>query len=155
MGRIGKAHGINGEVQVSLSTNRLERVAVGAVLFTAQDDPLVVERSRPHQERFIVAFAGVRGRAQAEELRGNELYAEPLDDPDELWIHDLIGAALFEADGTRRGVVEAVLDNPASDLLVLDTGALVPARFVTAVEPGVRVDVDAPDGLFDDAEGSG
>ena len=46
------------------------------------------------------------------------------------------------------GVVEAVEANPASDLLVLDTGALVPLRFVIRVDDG-RIEVDAPDGLFD------
>jgi hypothetical protein len=44
--------------------------------------------------------------------------------------------------------VTAVEVNPASDLLVLDDGHLVPLRFVTATEPG-RVTVDVPEGLFD------
>ena len=39
--------------------------------------------------------------------------------------------------------------NPASDLLVLDSGALVPLTFVTSVDPNVRVDVDVPEGLFE------
>ena len=152
MGRIGKAHGLRGEVTVALTTNRVERLDSGAELQTDAGRVLVVEAARPHQQRFIVSFAGVVGRDQADDLRGRELFARPLDDPDELWVHELIGAEVFEADGTARGVVESVLDNPASDLLVLDSGALVPARFVTAVDPGVRVDIDAPPGLFEGAE---
>ncbi|MGI9603952.1 MAG: ribosome maturation factor RimM [Acidimicrobiales bacterium] len=152
MGRIGKAHGVGGDVTVVLSTNRVERVETGSQLTTGGGRQLVVAAARPHQQRFIVTFEGVHTREQAEELRGDELFAPPLDDPDELWVHELIGAEVFELDGTRRGVVEAILDNPASDLLVLDSGAMVPARFVTAVDPGVRVDVDAPAGLFEGAE---
>ncbi len=44
----------------------------------------------------------------------------------------------------------AVEANPASDLLVLDSGALVPLTFVVASEPG-KLTVDAPPGLFDTA----
>ena len=75
--------------------------------------------------------------------------ADPIDDPDELWVHELIGAEVVDQAGTRRGVVEQVVDNPASDLLELDTGYLVPVRFVTALDPGVTVTVDVPAGLFD------
>lgn len=152
MGRIGKAHGVKGEVTVALTTNRFERLEVGAELRTEAGRSLVVSGARPHQQRFIVAFEGVATREQADQLRGEELYATPLVDPDELWVHELIGAEVFELDGTRRGVVESVLDNPASDLLVLDSGALVPARFVTGVDPGIRVEIDAPLGLFEGAE---
>jgi hypothetical protein len=54
-----------------------------------------------------------------------------------------------DTDGAVLGTVESVQANPASDLLVLSSGALVPLRFVVANEPGVRVTIDAPDGLFD------
>ena len=47
------------------------------------------------------------------------------------------------------GTVVSVEANPASDLLVLDGGALIPLRFVVGNEPGVRVTVDVPDGLLD------
>ena len=45
--------------------------------------------------------------------------------------------------------MEAVQDNPASDLLVLDTGALVPLRFVVGRDPAGRLLVEVPAGLFD------
>ncbi len=54
-----------------------------------------------------------------------------------------------DAAGNVLGAVEGVQANPASDLLVLADGALVPLRFVVDHEPGVRVTVDVPDGLFD------
>jgi 16S rRNA processing protein RimM len=46
-------------------------------------------------------------------------------------------------------VVVDVESNPASDILVLDSGALVPLTFVTNVEANVRIDVDVPEGLFE------
>ena len=147
VGRITKAHGLHGDVIVELVTDRAERVAVGTVLH-GPDGPLTVERSAPHQGRWIVHLAGVGDRAAADALRGTVLRAEPLDDPDALWVHDLIGAEVVDNDGTRRGRVVSVVANPASDLLELEDGALVPARFVTSHGPGV-IRVETPEGLFE------
>ena len=96
----------------------------------------------------MAAFEGVRDRSAAEELRAAVLYAHSLDDPDELWVHELIGSRVFESDGTCRGRVEAVQANPASDILLLDSGALVPLTFVLSASEG-RIEVDVPSGLFD------
>ena len=104
--------------------------------------------SRPHQRDWIVLFEGIPDRNTAEGLRGLKLLAEPLDDPDALWVHELVGATVVDAEGVERGTVTAVEVNPASDLLVLDSGALVPLTFVTERRPG-RVVVDPPPGLFD------
>ena len=147
VGRITKPHGIKGEVIVRLISDRAERVAPGFVL-QSDRGPLTVESSRPHQRDWIVAFEGVPDRNSAETMRGLVLRAEPLDDPDVLWVHHLVGSRVVEKDGTDRGVVTAVEANPASDLLVLDSGALVPLTFVVSTEPG-RVVIDPPAGLFD------
>ena len=79
------------------------------------------------------------------------LSAEPLDDedPDALWVHELIGSTVVEIDGTERGTVVAVQDNPASYLLVLDSGALVPLRFLEGRDDEDRLVVVVPDGLFE------
>ena len=151
VGRITKAHGLRGEVVVVLTSDRDERVAAGSVLDTDRG-PLTVVASRPHQDRWIVSFRGVGRREDAELLRGTELRAEPLEDPDVLWVHEVVGCTVRTVDGVDRGVVEAVMDNPAADLLVLDTGALVPVVFVeSGPDDGVIV-VDTPDGLFELAE---
>ena len=41
-----------------------------------------------------------------------------------------------------------MIDNPAADLLELDSGALVPVVFVTEQSPE-RIVIDPPDGLFE------
>jgi 16S rRNA processing protein RimM len=136
-------------VIVTLATNRPERVAPGSVLSTEDGRPMTILRSAPHQGRFIVTFEGLSGIDQADSARGTRLFAPPLDDPDALWIHDLIGSSVEDTSGTVLGTVESVEANPASDLLVLDGGALIPLRFVVGNEPGVRVTVEVPDGLLD------
>ena len=147
VGRVGRAHGIKGEVYVILSTDRTERVAVGAILH-AKGRPLLVIASRPHQDRWLVSFEGIADRNAAEALTNTELSAEPIDDPEAVWVHELIGARVIETDGTERGICTAVLANPAHDILELDTGALVPAIFVLSLVDGVAT-IDPPAGLFD------
>ncbi len=152
VGRIIRAHGLRGQVIVDLWTDRLERLAPGAVLFTDRG-PLTVGHAARHQDRFLVTFDGIERREDAESWRGTVLSAPRLErsdaDADVIWIDDLFGAAVYDAGGDHRGVVVGVEANPASDLLVLDSGALVPLTFVTAVDANVRVDVDVPEGLFE------
>ena len=147
VGRIGRAHGIKGDVRVELTTDRRERVAPGSQLHTGQRW-LTVERSRPAGTSFVVGFDGVTDRTAAEAMAGTRLYAEPIDDPDALWVHELVGARVVEVDGTERGACVAVIDKPAADLLELDSGSLVPVTFVVSLDDGV-VTIDPPDGLFD------
>jgi 16S rRNA processing protein RimM len=147
VGRIGKAHGLKGEVMVHLTTDRAERVEPGAVLH-APTQVLTVRAARPHQGNWIVAFEGVEDRNAAELLRGLVLSAEPIDDPDAVWVHDLVGSVVVTPDGVEHGEIASVEANPASDLLVLVDGRLIPMNFVVATLPG-RVTVDVPDGLLD------
>ena len=147
IGTIGRAHGTSGEVVVRLITNRVERLNPGSALVSPLGE-LVVVAARPHQDRWLVQFGGSETRTEAESLRGLVLKAPPLDDSDVLWVHELIGSTVREFDGTDRGTVGAVVANPASDLLELDTGHLIPLTFVTKFEAEL-VTVEVPDGLFD------
>ena len=147
VGRINKPHGLKGEIVVSLTTNRTERLDPGAILY-AGERKLTVDSSRPNGHRFLVRFAEVAAREDADALRGQVLTADPIDDPDELWVHEVLGADVVAVDGTKLGVVAAVLDNPASDILELDSGALVPTNFVVEFD-GASLVVDAPEGLFE------
>ncbi|HLJ07198.1 MAG TPA: ribosome maturation factor RimM [Acidimicrobiia bacterium] len=147
VGRILRPHGLSGEVLVELWSDQ-SRLRPGNVLDTERG-PLTVTASRHHRDRFLVSFSGVTDRAAADAWRGVALLAEPLSQPGTLWVHQLVGATVVSATGEELGVVEAVEPNPASDLLVLGGGGLVPLRFVVSFEPHERVVVDIPDGLLD------
>jgi 16S rRNA processing protein RimM len=150
VGHVARAHGLRGEVVVELITNRTERLDPHSVLET-DGGPLEVVAARSHggPDRWVVSFSGVRDRHAAEALRGRVLRAAPIDvDDGTLWVHEVVGAEVVDLDGTPRGRVTDVQANPASDLLVLDTGALVPLRFVADHRPG-WLQIDAPPGLFD------
>jgi 16S rRNA processing protein RimM len=151
IGRITRPHGLRGEVVVKLTTTELARVEPGSVLFVGER-PLVVRDARPHQKSWVVAFEGVDSREAADELRGEMLHAEPIEDSDgdSLWVHELIGAEVVDLAGVSHGWIQAVQDNPASDVLVLDSGALVPLTFAVGWDVrGERLRVDPPPGLFE------
>jgi 16S rRNA processing protein RimM len=148
VGRIVRAHGLKGQVLVDLWSDRVERLAVGETL-QSERGPLVVTASAAHQARFIVSLEGVTTREAAERLRGLVLSAPRIEDDSVIWIDQLFGADVFDAAGTLRGVVVDVEANPASDLIVLDSGALVPLTFVVSVDPNRRVVIDPPEGLFE------
>jgi 16S rRNA processing protein RimM len=149
VGRIGRAHGVTGQLYVSLITDRVERLAPGARLLSGSQWLTVVE-SRQQQHRWLVRFEGVDDRTTAEKLTNSVMLAEPLTDHDDdaLWVHELIGSRVVDQQGIERGTCIAVIDNPAHDILELDTGALIPVIFVVSCSNGVTV-VDPPEGLFD------
>jgi len=148
IGHIRRAHGLRGQVNVDLGSDRPERLAPGA-RWWARDRWWTVESASAHQDRWLVTLAGLDDRNDAQRLTNTPIYAEPLDDDDELWVHELIGALVVEADGTERGRCVAVVANPAADLLELASGALVPVVFVVSHADG-RVVIDPPAGLFED-----
>lgn len=143
-----KPHGLTGEVVVVLWSDRAGRLVPGA-RFVVDGGSLTVEAVRPHQGRHLVRFDGVGDRAGAESIRGTVLRAAPVEVPGTLWVHELVGAEVVSAAGEHLGAVVAVEANPASDLLVLDGGGLVPLRFVEDHVPGSKVVVRIPDGLLD------
>jgi 16S rRNA processing protein RimM len=156
VGRIGRAHGVHGELYVSLITDRVERVAPGARLLAGSTWLTVVESREQQQQKWLVRFDGVDDRTAAEKLTNSTLLAEPLPDADAdagsdgdaLWVHELIGSRVIDQQGIERGTCIAVIDNPAHDILELDSGVLIPVTFVVSCAAGIT-SVDPPDGLFD------
>ena len=149
VGHIQRAHGLRGELTVNFTTNRSERWAPGARLMIA-GEWRTVAASRPHQAKVLVQLDGVADRTAAESLAGEAVYATGIDDPEALWVDEIIGAVVIDQSGAEHGVVAEVLDNPASDLMVLEGGALVPLAFVTSVDASAHVvRVEVPEGLFE------
>jgi 16S rRNA processing protein RimM len=164
VGRIGRAHGIRGDVFVAVRTDDPEaRFAAGSVLATdpAEVGPLTVAEARNHSGNLVISFAGYTDRTAAETLRGVRLVIDsddlpPSDDPDEFHDHELVGLAAVFGDGTPLGAVTEVVHGPAGDLLAITREgggeALVPFihEFVPEVDiAGGRVVVAPPEGLLD------
>ncbi len=151
VGHVSKAHGLRGELIFSFTTDRTaERTARGVVLFL-DDEAFTVVRGQAHGKKWLMALEGVTTKEQADQLRGRNITAEPIDDADTVFVHELIGNQLVDQHGVDRGKIVSVIDNPASDLLELEDGNLVPLAFFGSMADGV-VRVNVPDGLFENDE---
>lgn len=154
VGRVGKPHGIRGEVTVHVRSDEPDRrFAPGAVL-RAEPPPgsasrltsLTVESSRWHQGVLLVRFSGLTDRTAAETARGVVLHARldadaRPDDPDEFYAHQLVGLSAYDEAGVLLGRVSGLVPGSAQDLLTIHTpdgrDALVP--FVKELVPEVDV----------------
>jgi 16S rRNA processing protein RimM len=169
VGKVGRPHGIRGEVSVEPRTDEPDRrFAVGTVLTTeaprgpARPPALTVGASRRHQDRLLVRFEELPDRTAAEAARGLLLVLDvPADeepeDPEEFYDHQLVGLRVETTAGDAVGEVTAIEHGAAQDLLVVrrDHGgeALVPfvTRLVPVIDvPARRVVVEAVPGLLED-----
>ncbi|KUJ39978.1 ribosome maturation factor RimM [Streptomyces sp. NPDC093228] len=163
--RIGRAHGIKGEVTVEVRTDEPElRLAPGAVLATepAAVGPLTIATGRVHSGRLLLRFDGVQDRTAAEALRNTLLIAEI--DPDELpegedeyYDHQLMDLDVVTVDGTEVGRITEISHLPHQDLFVVErpdgTEVLIPfvEEIVTEIDlEEQRAVIDPPPGLIDD-----
>lgn len=171
VGRIGRAHGLRGDVAVEVRTDDPGlRFSPGALLYVAAEssdgakDParpetLVVVAARWHSGRLLLRFEGIVDRDAAERVRGLllEVEQDPAELPltgDEFYDHQLVGLAAHLMTGELLGSVTDVLHVPGQDLLVVTTEdgeAMIPfvAEIVTEVDVVTgRLVVDPPEGLI-------
>lgn len=167
--RIGRAHGIKGEVTVEVRTDEPEvRLAPGAVLATDPPGtgPLTIETGRVHSGRLLLRFSGVADRGAAEALRNTLLIAEvdpqeTPEDPEEYYDHQLIDLDVVTRDGTEVGRITEISHLPYQDLLVVARpgGGEVLIPFVHEIVPEIdlaeqRAVIDPPPGLLEEPPGA-
>jgi 16S rRNA processing protein RimM len=166
IGRVVKAHGVNGELVVDVRTDDPDlRFAPGAVLRAKGSDrrerSYAVEAARAHGNRLLVRLSGVVGRDAADALRGSLFVIDsadlpPIDEPDTYYDHQLEGLRVRTTAGREIGTVAEVLHTAAGELLAVDRAQeaelLVP--FVSAIVTSVSlqdrvVEIDPPEGLLE------
>ncbi len=167
--RIGKPHGLRGEVTVQTHTDDPEARYVPGVTYETEaaagsgvPRSLTLRSARLHQQTWLLGFEEIPDRTGAESLRGTRLFidaeaAASREDEDDAWYEDeLVGLTAVDPAGAALGEVTGLRTGAAQDQLVLrltgGTEALVP--FVEAIVPevdveGGRVVVDAPPGLLE------
>lgn len=166
--RIGKPHGLRGEVTVQTHTDDPEGRFVPGTVFATEAAPgtgvpraLTLATARKHRETWLLGFEEIPDRTGAESLRGTRLLldveaAAEAEDDEGWYEHDLVGLAVVDPSGAALGEVTGLVVGAAQDLLEVRLAdgrdALVP--FVEAIVTDVDVDagrvvVDAPGGLFD------
>lgn len=155
VGRLGRAVGLRGEIEVAVLSDAPDRFAVGSRLLLSESERVVTIRSsRKQNARTIIAFDDVDDRTGAEMLGGAALYIEGSAarslDEGEFWDHDLLGCTVVTVDGEQVGTVTDVLHQPTGELLVVGKH-LIPlvSDVVREVVPRERITVDPIPGLLD------
>ncbi|WP_436739171.1 ribosome maturation factor RimM [Streptomyces sp. BBFR102] len=163
--RIGRAHGIRGEVTVEVRTDEPEvRLGPGAVLATDPPGtgPLTIETGRVHSGRLLLRFAGVSDRTGAEALRNTLLIAEVdpeelPEDPEEFYDHQLMDLDVVTEGGVEVGRITEISHLPSQDLFIVERpdGSEVMIPFVAEIVAEIdleeqRAVITPPPGLIDD-----
>lgn len=162
VGRIGRVHGVRGEVTVEVRTDSPEeRFQVGTQIATdpAKFGPLTITGQRWHNGILLLTFEGVSDRGAAEKIKNVLLMAEvdiAESDDDEFHVQLLIGSTIELIDGTVLGTIDDVLTTKGQNLLSFMRGGkqvLIP--FVKAIVPTVdiasrKVVITPPEGLIDE-----
>ena len=150
IGRIGKPHGLRGELIVALTSNVDERIKTGTEIYLKSKKKYVIT-AQSHTKTLPSFSRGIKSRTEAENLAGELLLAKPLEDPNIKWAHDLIGNLVIDNEGNQRGLIVEIQANPASDLLVLEDETLIPVVFLKDIKDN-KVFVDTPKGIFQDSQ---
>ena len=160
--RIGKPHGIRGEVTVQVLTDAPGDRFVPGAEFTVEPaavGPLTVNSARWNKDILLLGFDGIETRNEAETLRGAKLFIETEEleeDDDEGWYeHELVGLEA-RVGSTVVGKVAALNTGTAQDLLMVTTpkGGEILVPFVEQIVPEVNIEegyilLTPPEGLFE------
>ena len=159
VGRIGRAHGVQGEATVEVRTDQPDqRFAVGATISTEDGRNLIITGSRWHNKILLLSFAGITDRDQVEQLRdqlvSTEVNTED-QEPGEYHFQQLIGCQVKLEDSKDIGVVREIIQLPGQDLLGIDTPngeVLIPMvkQIIIAIDINAKlIVVNPPEGLLD------
>ena len=149
VGRIGRAHGVRGEVTVEIRTDDPDsRFAIGATLATDPENkgPLTIRDARFHSGTLLLSFNGFDDRTSVEGLRNVLLLSdvnpkEANATEDDFHISQIVGSSVIDGEGIDWGLVVDVMHLPAQDTLVIDhNGREILVPFVKAFVPKVDID---------------
>lgn len=146
VGRVGRPHGIRGEVGVLVLSEVPGRFDPGEAVWLEDGRRLIVEGSKSHRSGLLVKFREVSDRSQAEALRSALLVVPESMSPDlpegSWWDHRIQGCVVETDTGRRLGTVQEVIHTAANDVwLAVDdqgTETLIPVL----KDVLVSVDVD-------------
>ena len=158
IGRLGKPHGVKGEISFQFVDDRFNRIDIDYLILSIDHllVPFFIEEYRfKSNEVALVKFCDIDTQQRAAELTGCEVYLPrpDADESEEVCLAQLVGFALIDnRSGKRVGEIASIDDSTANLLFELTDGQLVPASsdLVTAIDAGKRqLNMDIPEGLLD------
>ncbi len=164
VGRLGRPHGVQGEISVEIRTDEPEeRFKNGVTLFLKENKKnLTVSTSRWHQQKMLVKFDEITDRDMADEIKGKTLMVT-IDEnqlenkKDQYYEFQLVNLNVKDNKNNLLGKVKEVISGNAQDLIVVEANnqkeVMVP--FVKQIVKDVdlvnkEIKMDPPPGLFDE-----
>lgn len=161
LGAIRKPHGVRGEASVDPWTEFERFSEVHDVTLVSPDESnsrdVTIEAARAHGDRALIKFSGIETPEEMARYRDwtieiPESEARRLE-PDEYFLHDLVGLTLVDESGAERGRVVDAYEGGSGVLLEVERGRRkfeVPfaAEICKTIDiPGKRIVVDLPEGI--------
>ncbi len=159
IGRIGKPHGVKGEVAFRFDDDVFDRVE-SEYLILAIDDilvPFFMEEYRfRSDDQALVKFCDIDTQERAAGLTGCDVYFERSaadDDEENLSWAEITGYAIIDdATGREVGRIAGVDDTTVNTLFELENGMLIPApdELITDINKQTRtIRMALPEGLLE------
>jgi 16S rRNA processing protein RimM len=125
VGKLQRAHGLHGEIVMSVKTDFPERLVPGKTLYSGEQHELLVIRSvRPRNKGLIIAFEGIFTPEAARELSNRMVFVRSDELPPlpegEFYHHQLLGLEIVDQDGVRLGTLVEILETGANDVYIVE-----------------------------------
>lgn len=136
VGKLGRPHGIRGEIVMDVYTDFPERLQSGVtILVGPRYQQLTIIKRRPHSRGMLLSFDGYQTREEVAELRNLLVYVRTADRPvleeGEYYHHQLLGLKVIDEAGKPLGTVKRIHETGANDVYVVkaESGAelMIPA----------------------------
>ena len=124
VGKLGKPHGIHGEIVMDVYTDFPERLQPGITLFIGSNyEALRLSSCRPHRRGMIVMFDGYQNREEIAELRNQLVHVSAADRPPledgEYYHHQLLGLQVIDETGRSLGRLDQIIETGANDVYLV------------------------------------
>lgn len=159
IGKIGKPHGVKGEVSFHFSDDVFDRTEAEYLMLCIDGlmVPFFMEEYRfRSDETALVKFCDIDTQERACELTGCEVFFPrdvANDDDDNLSWAEIIGYSLIDSATSKNvGKIASVDDSTINILFELEDGTLIPAsiELITNVDKKHKeIEIELPDGILD------
>ncbi len=129
LGKLRRAHGVQGEIPLEVYTELLELLAPNSVVYVGENhQPITIEKRRWKKPLLLLKFKGINDRETASGLTNELLYVHPSQLPSlpdgEFYYHEMLGLSVYDEEDTYLGILTEILGTGANDvfLILSDSG---------------------------------
>ncbi len=150
VGKVTRAHGLRGEISVTVLTEFPDRFATTEWVYLGNEfeaEPYRLESYRWHKNNILLTLSGVTNRTQAEQLQG-QFVQVPIEEAVPLpegsyYLYQLLGLQVVTTEGEILGPIIDILETGANDVYVVDTNG---RKILLPAIPDVVQSIDMTEG---------